>query len=104
MAEFYDNIGIGYASQRRSDHRIFRQIQTALDDSKSVLNVGAGAGSYEPTHVPTVAVEPSFEMIRQRQNKSNVVQGVAEALPFKDALFDATLAILTIHHWAGNPP
>jgi len=96
----YDQIGRGYSSQRRPDHRIFRQICQALGQSESVLNVGAGTGSYEPSHVDTVAVEPSIEMIRQRQNKANVVQGCAEALPFKDAAFDSALAILTIHHWS----
>ena len=96
----YDDIGRDYASRRRPDPRISRQICQALGASASVLNVGAGTGSYEPSHVDTVAVEPSFEMIRQRRGKTNVVQGSAEALPFKDALFDSALAILTIHHWS----
>lgn len=99
MSEGYDRIGIGYSSQRRTNNRIFRQIMAALARPGSVLNVGAGAGSYEPTHCPTVAVEPSFEMIQQRPNKSNVVQGIAETPPFKDDFFDASLAVLTIHHW-----
>jgi SAM-dependent methyltransferase len=99
MTERYDKIGIEYAAKRMPDSRIFRHIQMALRNSKSVLNVGAGAGSYEPTNIPAVAVEPSFEMIRQRLNRSNVVQGVAEALPFRDACFDTSLALLTIHHW-----
>lgn len=100
MADCYDKIGIGYSAQRRPDGRIFRQVQAALGEARSILNVGAGTGSYEPTRVPTVAVEPSFEMIQQRRNKSNVVQAAAEALPFRDTSFDATLAVLTIHHWA----
>ena len=96
----YDKMGVGYSRQRRPDQRIFQYIQAALTNARSILNVGAGTGSYEPDNVPTMAVEPSYEMIRQRRNKNNVIQGNAEALPFKDASFDATLAILTIHHWA----
>lgn len=96
----YNDIGREYSNHRRPDPRIFRQICQALGPSESVLNVGAGTGSYEPSHIDTVAVEPSFEMIRQRQNKTNVVQGSAEALPFKDAVFDSSLAILTTHHWS----
>lgn len=98
--ESYDQIGVGYSNQRRPDDRIGRYIQSALADALSVLNVGAGAGSYEPLHVPTTAIEPSFEMIRQRQNKRNVIQASAETLPIQDDAFDATLAVLTIHHWS----
>jgi SAM-dependent methyltransferase len=99
-AERYDKIGIGYSAQRRPDHRIARHISEAIGEARSMLNVGAGTGSYEPIHVPTVAVEPSFEMIQQRRNRSNVVQGTAEALPFRDGAFDSSLAVLTIHHWS----
>ena len=99
-SERYDKIGVGYSSQRKPDRRIFRHIFESLGNSSSILNVGAGTGSYEPTHVPTVAVEPSFQMIQQRRKKSNVVRGAAEALPFKDASFDSSLAVLTIHHWS----
>src|SRR5690606_14282156 len=95
----YDKIGCNYSNYRRPDSRIFRQICQELGNSKDVLNVGAGTGAYEPSYVNTVALEPSSEMILQRQNKENVIQGFAEALPFKNATFDATMAILTIHHW-----
>lgn len=87
MTERYDKIGAGYSNQRKPDPRIGRHIQAALGEAHSVLNVGAGSGSYEPTHVPIVAVDPSFQMIQQRRNKRNVVQASAEALPFKDAVF-----------------
>lgn len=96
----YDDIGRGYSNYRHSDPRIFRLICQALKPSEFVVNVGAGTGSYEPGHIDIVAVEPSFEMIRKRQSKKNVVQGSAEALPFKDNVFDSALAILTIHHWS----
>src|SRR5262249_22256899 len=59
----------------------------------------AGTGSYEPKDIRTVAIEPSMEMIRQRPNRANAVQARAEALPVKDKSFDASLAVLTIHHW-----
>lgn len=99
LRERYDNVGVGYSTQRQPDQRIFEFIQAVLGSAESILNVGAGTGSYEPIHVPTVAVKPSYEMIQPRLNKNNVVQGSAEALPFKDAAFDATLAVLTVHHW-----
>ena len=99
-AERYDKIGVGYSSQRKTDERIAVHIRAALDGARSVLNVGAGTGSYEPTHIHTIAVEPSFQMIQQRRNQRNVVQGSAEALPFQDGAFDSILAVLTIHHWS----
>lgn len=99
MSELYDRIGHGYATQRRPDPRIYRQIRRRLGDAASLVNVGAGTGSYEPKDLPVTAVEPSAEMIAQRAVRTNVVQARAEALPFRDASFDATLAILTVHHW-----
>lgn len=100
MRQRYDQIGHNYSAQRRADPRISQQICQALGQSRSVLNVGAGAGSYEPRHLTTLALEPSAQMISQRANKTNVVQGLAEALPVADCSFDAVLAVLTIHHWA----
>lgn len=71
-----------------------------LGDARSVLNVGAGAGSYEPSDRKVMAVEPSAEMIAQRQTgAAPVVQANAEALPFDDDSFDAAMAVLTAHHW-----
>jgi SAM-dependent methyltransferase len=66
-----------------------------------VLNVGAGTGSYEPPGREVTGVEPSAEMIAQRQpGSAAVVQACAEDLPFEDRSFDATMAVLTVHHWA----
>jgi SAM-dependent methyltransferase len=96
----YDEIGAGYAATRRPDPRIADRVTRALGDSSSIVNVGAGAGSYEPPGRRVVAVEPSETMIRQRPSGSApVVQAAAEALPFCDGAVDAALAILTIHHW-----
>jgi SAM-dependent methyltransferase len=100
MRQLYDYIGIGYAKRRRPDPRIATEIKNALSTAKTVVNVGAGTGSYEPQDRIVVAVEPSREMIRQRPPGSTfVVQGSASVLPFADAAFDAALAVLTIHHW-----
>jgi SAM-dependent methyltransferase len=97
----YDRIGIGYSDYRRPDERIAARIEAALGLSRTVLNVGAGAGSYEPKNRFVVAVEPSAEMIRQRPpTAAQSVQAVADRLPFRDRSFDAALAILTIHHWS----
>lgn len=101
MARVYDKFGGSYAQTRRSDPRIAAAIWSTLGDATSVVNVGAGAGSYEPRDRVVVAVEPSEVMIGQRPPGSNpVVRAAAEALPFRDTSFEAALAVLTIHHWA----
>ena len=97
----YDVIGRGYAEQRRPDPRIAARLRVTLGDARSVLNVGAGAGSYEPADRTVVAVEPSAVMIAQRPpGSAPAVRARAEALPFPDRAFDAVLAVLTLHHWA----
>ncbi len=100
MTARYDTIGINYEQLRLPDHRIAAQINHALGTASTVLNVGAGTGSYEPTDRQITAVEPSIEMIRKRKPSSApVIQASAEHLPFEDQSFDAAMAILTIHHW-----
>lgn len=97
----YDRIGVGYARCRHADPRIANRILAALDDAETIVNVGAGAGSYEPVDRQVVGVEPSLTMIRQRPpTAAAVVQGYAEALPFKEKSFAASMAVLTIHHWS----
>ena len=100
MSATYDTIGLNYAELRKPDPRIARFINEALGDSRTVLNVGAGTGSYEPTDREVTAVEPSREMIRQRKpGAAPAIEAGAESLPFPDKSFDASMAILTIHHW-----
>jgi SAM-dependent methyltransferase len=100
----YDAIGQGYAKQRRADPRIADRLWAALGAATSVLNVGAGAGSYEPMDRTVIAVEPSAVMLAQRRSTAApAVQARAEALPFADRMFDAALAVLTVHHWADRP-
>ncbi len=100
----YDTIGRGYARQRRPDPRIADQLVAALGGARTVLNVGAGAGSYEPPDRRVVAVEPSAVMLAQRPpNAAPAVQARAEALPFPDRAFDAAMAVLTLHHWVDRP-
>jgi SAM-dependent methyltransferase len=99
-APVYDRIGRDYAATRRPDARIAAAIEGALGGAESVVDVGAGAGSYEPAGRSVSAVEPSLEMIRQRRaGAATVVRASAEHLPFADGSFDAALAILTVHHW-----
>ena len=96
----YDRIGVGYSEIRQPDPRIAAHIESALGDARTVLNVGAGTGSYESTDREVTAVEPSAEMIAQRPSGSApVVQASAEDLPFADDSFDAAMAIITVHHW-----
>ena len=100
MNPSYDIIGLNSAELRHADARIAQMIQTALGDSRTVLNVGAGAGSYEPEDRAITALEPSAEMIAQRPvSNAKVIQGSAENLPFEDDCFDAVMAVLTVHHW-----
>jgi SAM-dependent methyltransferase len=101
MAALYDAIGRTYRRTREPDPRIGAAIAAALKDCFSVLNVGAGAGSYEVTTERTVALEPSLTMIRQRPAEAApVVCGRAEALPFAGKSFDGISCILTVHHWS----
>jgi SAM-dependent methyltransferase len=101
MAAKYDTIGLNYAQLRRPDPRIAAAIERALGNAQKIVNVGAGAGSYEPEGRDVTALEPSAEMIAQRpEGHGVVVQGVAEALPFETDSFDAAMAVLTVHHWS----
>ena len=97
----YDKSGHGYAGHRRTDPRIESLVLRELGDARTVLNVGAGAGSYEPADRYVVAVEPSATMRAQRAQNHKVpaVAASAESLPFDNKSFDASMAMITIHHW-----
>jgi SAM-dependent methyltransferase len=96
----YDRIGRGYAAARREDPRIAAAIGRGLGVARSVVNVGAGPGSYEPGDREVTAVEPSAVMIAQRPpGSAPVIEATAEALPFADDSFDAAMAIVSDHHW-----
>ena len=96
----YDTIGGGYANLRREDPRIAAAIAAALGDAQTVINIGAGAGSYEPPGRTILAIEPSVRMIVQRpKGTAPCVSAIAEQLPVKSAAADAAMASLTIHHW-----
>jgi SAM-dependent methyltransferase len=99
-AQLYDTIGATYAVTRRTEPRIAARFWAALGDARTVLNVGAGTGSYEPPGRDVTAVEPSAIMRAQRPaGAAPCVAGVAESLPFEDQSFDAAMAFSTIHHW-----
>lgn len=97
----YDRIGAGYSGPRHPDPRIEAMIAAQFEGAGSLVNVGAGAGSYEPADIPVIALELSSTMIKQRpKTAAPCVQGRAEALPFKDDSFDVATAFLTYHHWS----
>jgi SAM-dependent methyltransferase len=97
----YGRVGMHYSSFRRAEPRIANLILSHLGEAESVLNVGAGAGSYEPVDRPVTAVEPSATMRAQRPSHlSAALDAVAERLPFDDKTFDAAMATFTIHQWA----
>jgi SAM-dependent methyltransferase len=99
-AQLYDTIGTTYTVTRQTEPRIAAQIWAALGDARTVLNVGAGTGSYEPPGRRVLAVEPSAVMRSQRApGAAPCLAATAERLPFRDGSFDAAMAIATIHHW-----
>jgi DNA-binding transcriptional MerR regulator len=99
-ARLYDAIGGAYTATRRTEPRIAAQVWDALGDARTVLNVGAGTGSYEPPDRDVTAVEPSPVMRAQRPaGAAPCMAAAAESLPFKDQSFDAAMAFSTVHHW-----
>lgn len=97
----YDVHGRDYAQHRRADPRIAAMIHDALGPARTVLNVGAGAGSYEPLDRHVIAIEPSAVMRRQRPAPLvPAIAGRAEALPLDDRSVDASMALITVHQWA----
>jgi SAM-dependent methyltransferase len=100
LAQLYDAIGRDDSGYRRPDPRLATAIIGALGNARSVVNVGAGAGSYEPTDRPVIAIEPSATMLDQRPaGSAPAVQASATDLPFRDGCFDASLSVLSLHHW-----
>lgn len=96
----YERQGQTYARQRRADPRIAAHIHAALGDAATVINVGAGTGSYEPEDRWVLAVEPSARMRAQRPlSAAPAIAARAEALPLDDEAVDAAMACVTIHHW-----
>src|SRR5689334_10126735 len=96
----YDTIGTTYTATRRTEPRIAAQLWAALGDARTVLNVGAGTGSYEPPDREVTAVEPSAVMRAQRPvGAARCIAASAESLPFEEQSFDAAMAFATVHHW-----
>ncbi|MGW1225626.1 class I SAM-dependent methyltransferase [Streptomyces sp. NPDC001515] len=98
-AAVYDRIGLGYRKVRRPDARLTALIRRALAGARTVVNVGAGTGSYEPDGFEVTAVDPSRVMLDQHPGRDKVL-AAAEALPFGDGAFDAAMAVMTVHHWS----
>lgn len=101
----YDNLGTTYSKIRQTDPRIAQYVYDALNGAKTIINIGAGSGSYEPKDKYVVAIEPSITMREQRlkQGKLPAINAKADLLPFDDNSFDAAMAMVTIHHWPDIP-
>jgi len=99
----YEAFGAGYAETRRTEPRIAAYVWRALGEARSVVNVGAGSGSYEPADLEVIAVEPSRTMASQRAAGRRALIAPAENIPMGDASVDAAMAIMTIHHWTDQP-
>jgi SAM-dependent methyltransferase len=98
--QLYDTIGTTYTLTRRTEPRLAARLWSALGDARTVVNVGAGTGNYEPPDRSVLAVEPSAIMRSQRPpGAAPCIGGVAEDLPFEDGSFDAAMAVFTLHHW-----
>jgi SAM-dependent methyltransferase len=96
----YDHIGEGYTRTRREDPRFAALIAAALGDARTVVNVGAGAGSYEPRDRHVIAVEPSDTMAAQRpRDRAPAIRATADRLPLRDGSVDAAMTVLSLHHW-----
>jgi SAM-dependent methyltransferase len=99
MNDWYNEIGKGYADLRIPDSRIAKLIHAALGNIDTVANIGAGTGSYEPPIRDVLAIEPSILMLNQYKGTGKRIQGTAESIPLGTDSVDATMAILTLHHW-----
>ncbi|HEY1480059.1 MAG TPA: class I SAM-dependent methyltransferase [Gaiellales bacterium] len=96
----YDRIGVGYARSRHEDPALAARIHEALGDAATVVNVGAGAGSYEPTDRHVIAIEPSDVMAAQRSpDRVPAIRAFADDLPLLDGSVDAAMSVLSLHHW-----
>jgi SAM-dependent methyltransferase len=96
----YDTIGHGYSQTRREDPRFRVLIHTALADARTVVNVGAGTGAYEPSDRHVIAIEPSDVMAAQRScDLAPAIRASAGSLPLRDRSVDAAMSVLSLHHW-----
>jgi SAM-dependent methyltransferase len=96
----YDTIGHDYARYRREDPRLQKRIRESLGTARSVVNVGAGSGSYEPTDLHVLAIEPSDVMAAQRpRSRAPAIRAAADSLPLRDGSVDAAMTILSLQHW-----
>src|ERR1700761_7614114 len=96
----YSPLAVDYANVRRPDPRIGAQLVAALGPARTVIDVGAGTGSYEPRDREVTAVEPSAEMRAKRDPAlAPAIDATADDLLFEDDAFDAALAVFTVHHW-----
>src|SRR5438067_976886 len=96
----YDRIGVGYGRTRREDPRLAALVREALGDARTVVNVGAGTGAYEPRDLHVIAIEPSDVMAAQRpRDLAPAIRASAGDLPLRDASVDAAMADRTVHHW-----
>lgn len=96
----YSDAGLTYASVRQADPRLAARIHCALGPARTVLNVGAGTGNYEPVDRHVIALEPAAAMRAARSAAlPPAINGSADAIPLDDCAVDAAMTVLSVHQW-----
>lgn len=92
---------VGYAPMHNADPRIAKQINDALGTAKSVVNVDAGAGAYEPVDREVLPIEASPEKIAKRSPElPPAIQAHPECLPLPSGCVDASMTCMALHCWS----
>jgi len=85
-----------------SDNRFLYQLELEavkdfIPENSYGLDIGVGSGKFSLPFGITTGIDPSFKMaFKSKKNGINVYLAVAEALPFKNEVFDFALMVTSI--------